>query len=172
MKIAVDIDKTLFDCESAVYQLLNFIEPYKKKAKNLKYDVIDAGKISRSGFAVQFGKMSDYNFYREILNACSILNSWHNDNITVVLLSSRPNFKAFQRMIVDLIEKFELNVDQIIVACNNKADFCKKFGIDIIIDDSKSTCLNCEGNGVRSILFKNDIPDEKRRALQKQGFRV
>lgn len=172
MKIAVDIDKTLFDCKSVIYQLINFLAPYKKKAKKLKYDILDINKVTKTGFAVPFGKMSNYKFYNEFLNACYILDKWNKNNHTIILLSSRPNFKAFQRMLVDLVENFKLNVDFIVVACNNKADFCKKYGIDIIIDDSKSNCINCELNGTKSILFKNRVADDKRQVLEKQGFRV
>lgn len=172
MKIAVDIDKTLFDCSSTIYQLFNFFALYKKKSKKLKYDVLDVSKVTKTGFAIPFGKMSNYREYREILNACMVLNNWHKNNHTVILLSSRPNFKAFQRVIVDLINKFNIDVDFIVVACNNKAEFCKKYGIDVLVDDSRENCYNCEQKGVRSILFKDAINGEKRERLENQGFRV
>lgn len=172
MKIAIDLDNTMFDCDSLIYQVITSTMSAQNINKPLKYTVLNPNEEMPKGIVKSFGRMSDIDHHTEIQNATSIIKSWKEAGSEIILLSSRPKFVAIRKMLLALFEKFDIDFNFIVIACNNKAKFCDKFNINLIIDDSFQNCKNCEIMGTKSIWFnRNATPIQKNR-LRNQGYLV
>ena len=56
----------------------------------------------------------------------------------------------------DYCAKNNLCVDRVIVNASDKAAICKKYGIDLMIDNSFNNYCNLVNNGINAILFDED----------------
>ena len=164
MKIAIDLDKTLIDCDSFIYWVANkfFSKPSEK---NLKFNLIFTGNEGSDGliskFLSKFSKMGKPESYFQIPNAIDVVNSWYDKGIEIYILSSRPNFSSLNYALHQYFLKMNLKYSAMIVNCNNKASFCERFNIDLLIDNSPSICLDAMNIGVDVICLNDAIFDEK-----------
>ena len=135
MKIAIDLDKTLIDCDSFIYWVANkfFSKPSEK---NLKFNLIFTGNEGSDGliskFLSKFSKMGKPESYFQIPNAIDVVNSWYDKGIEIYILSSRPNFSSLNYALHQYFLKMNLKYSAMIVNCNNKASFCERFNIDLL----------------------------------------
>jgi hypothetical protein len=73
-------------------------------------------------------------------------------------------------MMVSLLEKINVPFTFIVLACNDKAKFCKMFGVDIIVDDSFSNCIRCDSVGTMPILFQENMSKKKEKQYSNYGI--
>lgn len=172
MKIAIDLDNTIFNCDSLVYQVITFTSSAQNINRPLKYHIVQPGEDQKKGKIKSFGRMSDVNHHIEIQNATSIIRKWKEAGSEIILLSSRPNFVAIKKMIIALMEKYEVDFNFIVIACNNKAKFCKKYNINLIIEDSFQNCKNCEIFGTKSIWFYQRATETQKNNMRNKGYLV
>lgn len=159
MRIAIDIDKTLLDCNSFLYKLANqLISKNNNNPKNLKYKSIENIEVYKENLLNKISKIHNHNYYSINENASTIINKWFDEGHEIILLSSRPSSKSLAVVLLYCMEKFNIHYTQIITACNNKPAYCKENDIDIIIDNSFNICKVCSENGIKSIHY---LPDEK-----------
>ena len=150
MIIAIDIDKTIVDCRSMVYQVASKLEKtlpkMPKKPKFLSKD--DMGKYRNL-----FGKIGDPKYYDPVENCIDVINDFSKEGNAVVLLSSRPNMRTFNNVILTWLEGHKLNYNFVVVNCADKAKFCEQHGINVLIDDSVKHCIKTNKKGISTVLF-------------------
>lgn len=164
-KIAIDLDKTLIDCDSFIYWIANKYFSDAVSKKELHYYFVEGNYIGNNGLIskllARFSKMADTNSYKQIENAISVVNSWYEKGIKIYILSSRPNFASLNLALKQFFAKSKLKYDGIVVNCNNKAKFCEKFNIDLLIDNSPLICLDASICGIQSVCFNKKINTPK-----------
>lgn len=164
-KIAIDLDKTLINCNSIIYWVANKYFADSISNKKLKYNFIDDSNIGRDSLISKmisiFSKMSKPESYSFIQNAINIINSWYNQGIEIFILSSRPNFASLNNAIREFLSLSNLNYNGLVVACNNKTKFCKNHNIDLLIDNSPKICLDAQNNGLYAICYNNPRENKK-----------
>lgn len=154
MKIAIDIDKTIVDCRSKVYQIANKVEKVIPKVSK-KPTEISREEIGK--YRNLFGRMGDPKYYEEIDNCIEVINDFTKRGNQVILLSSRPNMRTFNNVILRWLENHEVNYDLVVVNCADKAKFCEQHKVDLLIDDGVKHCVKTNRKGIPTILFdKND----------------
>ena len=93
MKIAIDLDGTIFSCDSLLYKVANtFFSAYSQQ--NLKYSEIDVEEEKTNSFLSRFTKILNHQYYKEVEDATNIIREWKRFGHEIILLSSRPNWKA------------------------------------------------------------------------------
>lgn len=159
MKIAVDIDNTL--CET--YK--GFVDFYPE----LK---IDFQKISKEYFWDLFG-ISEMNFFdlfhsyfekKEFDNIALVQNSFESLNelkssFDVVFITARPRKRLEEKTKIFLEERMEIKNPQVYYAgfykdgLKTKKEYCVELGINILIEDSGETSLECARAGIKVFLL-------------------
>ena len=155
MKIAIDIDKTLFDCKkSLVYQVLNSLDKVMpKRHKEFKYltaeDVVrkvaksilafNALNIERHKDAIfdiekafsfegETAPYMQYTYtrlqsilrkYEEVDGSVEIIKKFTNEGHQVAFLSSRPNMRIMNQVVISWLQKHDLPHDFIVVNCSS-----------------------------------------------------
>lgn len=154
MKIMIDLDKTVFDCPSIAYALEDFSQGEKVKNKKLKYNIVNKEDSKEYKNLLFFLKMSHAKNFVPADKAIDVLKKWHDQGIEVEFVSSRYNFKSFQRAIVEWLEAHDINFGKIIMGCNNKAEYGRLNNFDVIIDDNLQNCINCKNVGITPIWLR------------------
>lgn len=150
MIIAIDIDKTIVDCRSMVYQVASKLEKaLPKMPKKPKF----LSKEDICKYRNLFGRIGDPKYYDPVENCIDVINDFSKEGNTVVLLSSRPNMRTFNNVILTWLEEHKLNYNFVVVNCANKAKFCEENKVNLLIDDSVKHCLKANKVGIPTILF-------------------
>ena len=152
----VDLDRVVFECPSFLFWLGHKIYKNSDKNSELKFSEVNSEKAMQYSNALSFFKLFNENSFVEIPGAISTLQSWNNQNFEIHFISSRPNLKPFQRSTVKWLKNNNIEYSKLVFACNNKAEYCKKHNLDIIIDDTFENCENCCYFGIPSIWLVNE----------------
>lgn len=167
MKIAIDIDGTLIDCDNFLYRISNkyLSSPTAKSNKKLRYSIIENENDDKDGLISniidKFTNMGKVSSYIGKEDSVSLVNAWHESGIIIYLLSSRPNFASLNRALREFFNKSNLQYSCMVVHCNNKAEFCRQFDIDLLIDNSPAICLSAENEGISTICFSKNLNKKK-----------
>lgn len=158
MRIAIDIDKTIFDCNSFLYQFVNTYLISQSLTHKLKYKEIDLFDydVNSSRFLNKVSKIHNPYFYSVEEDASEVIKKWVKEGHEIFLLSSRPASKSLVIVLLKCLKKYDIPFNKIIVSCNNKAVYCKENNIDILIDDSPYICQNAKKIGVDVILYNSN----------------
>lgn len=165
MVIAIDIDNTLFTCNSIVYKVMNKIQKVgKPDAKELTYKTVDnTGKVSQSFLRLLFPMLNPKKFVA-LDDALETLQEWKKQGHEIILLTNRPaKIKAMKNATLALLDYHNVNYDKLVMGCKNKHLFCKQFGVPLLIDDNKQNCENAISKGISAIRIcdenKNNDPN-------------
>ena len=156
MRIAIDIDRTLLDCDSFLYKILNKIVSKQNVNKKLKYNQINEIEYCKECFLKYFSKIFDYRSYKIVENSSQVINNWFNSGNKIILLSSRPSSRELIKTLLIFFNKFNVKFHQIITQCNNKVLFCKEKNIDILVDNSFDICKNCYDYNIKGIWYNKE----------------
>lgn len=168
MKIAIDIDGTLIDCDNFLYRISNkyLSSPTAKSNKKLRYSIIENENDDKDGLISniidRFTNMGKVSSYIGKEDSVSLVNAWHESGIIIYLLSSRPNFASLNRALREFFNKSNLQYSCMVVHCNNKAKFCNQFHIDLLIDNSPAICKSVEDEGTDTICLNSDANKKKK----------
>ncbi len=159
MKIAIDIDNTLFTCNSIIYKILNKVQRIGKPDDNkLTFKTVSSdGKISKSflNFVFPFLNPKKYVAFEHALQT---LKSWHKAGHEIILLSNRPaNLKFIRNSTLKLLKKHDVKYSELVIGCKNKNLFCEKYNVDILIDDNPQNCLKSAVCGIKTFYFNPDL---------------
>lgn len=159
MKIAIDIDNTLFTCNSIIYKILNKVQRIGKPDDNkLTFKTVSSdGKISKSflNFVFPFLNPKKYVAFEHALQT---LESWHKAGHEIILLSNRPaNLKFIRNSTLKLLKKHDVKYSELVIGCKNKNLFCEKYNVDILIDDQPLNCLKAAKSGIKSIFLTQNF---------------
>lgn len=157
MKIAIDIDDTLFTCNSIIYKVLNKLQKVgHPKEKTLTYKTVTREKPVNTGFLKFIMPVLNPKNYVAYADALETIKGWHEEGHEIILLSSRPSkIKALKHATLDLLEKFDVKYDSLVIGCRSKHMFCKAYNVDLLIDDHKTHCTLAAENGISSICINN-----------------
>jgi len=156
MKIAIDLDRTVFACKSIIYYIANKYKLKDTENNPLEYQVVDVSKVGEGFDPLFFLKLKNPNAYWEIDGAVETLKKWNERGYEITFLSSRPNFKGQQRSAVYWMAKHGIKYDNLVLACKNKAQFCKKYSFDLLIDDMIHNCNSARKVGMDAIWIENE----------------
>lgn len=171
MIIAIDLDKTLFSCESVIYKVLTKIQTPSNINKKLKYKTVPKQNYVNVGWLKTILSIFDPDKYSSSKAAIECINTLHSEDNQIILLSSRPyKIKALRNAALKWLNKNKVHYDSLIFGCGNKAAFCSAFNVDILIDDKLTNCLNANKKGTSAINFcENKKQAEKIREQQKDN---
>lgn len=158
MKIAVDLDKTIFECNSQFYNIVNEIFPYISHSNSLKYVRLNRLELKNNLLIRLYKKLFSFTNitnYEEKPDAIKYIAKLCDKGHEVVILSSRPKYQIASQVIKDLSKKYNINDRNIFLACPNKPLFCEAFDVDILIDNNPTICRLVQDMGTLPILFSN-----------------
>ena len=167
MRVAIDLDQTLFEFKSSIYKLAAKLEWHIPKPFN-KSVFLDKkefySKVHRETRNL-YGKIGDPKYYEEINGSVDMVNKLAEDGHQIVFLSSRPNMRAMNNVVLTWLENKSVNYDFLVVNCPNKAKFCQKYKVDVLVDDSLKNCTQVTKVGIPAVLLdtrgKYDFTKEK-----------
>ena len=151
----VDLDRTIFDCPSLVYFIGNMSFGESNLDKKLQYTVVDNEESKSYANLLFFLKMSHAKNFTPLDGVVDVLNKWYDEGIEVVFVSSRVPFKTFHKVTVEWLEENGVKYNQIILNCNNKAEYGRQNNFDMIIDDTLKNCTDCMKMGITPIWIRN-----------------
>ena len=154
MKIMVDLDRTVFDCPSLVYYFGNMTKGESNLDKELKYSVVDTEKSKYYKNLLFFIRMSHAKNYVPVRGVVETLDKWYEKGIEVTFVSSRVNFKSFHKATAEWFDYYGIKYKGIVFECNNKAEYGKQNGFDMIVDDTFKNCTDCKKVGITPIWIR------------------
>ena len=122
MKIAVDIDNTLFTCKSVIYKVLNKTQKVgKPNAKKLVFKIVEPGtNNNKSLLRLLFPMFNPSNYYA-FKDALETLEKWRDQGHEVILLTNRPSkIATMKKATLDLLDYFDVKYDKLVMGCKNK----------------------------------------------------
>ena len=150
MKIAIDIDNTVFTNNSIIYRFLNNRQHLGSlEDTELKYDKVEKHQTKPS--IKNFFPFLNPSKYVAFKDSIDVINSFFDQGHEIMFLSNRPTM--LKGSTLELLDKFGVMYDSLILGCKNKHLFCQKYGVDVLIDDQEKTCLNTAKLGTRTICF-------------------
>lgn len=152
MKIAIDIDKTILNCKSFLYNIFNKFFA-TRCGKKLSYVIVNKKHKEKPSKLRRLARFFDAKNYVELENCVSIINSWQAAGHEVVMLSSRPNLKIIRELTRECFNNFGLKAGKVIIGCTNKLKYCESENIDILIDDNYEICKKGMESGVTCINY-------------------
>ena len=175
MKIAIDIDNTILECKSNLYKLISVVEKLVP-THNTKPNIIPNDEKAKNVKLVRnlFGRIGNPEYYKEIEGAGDAINNFCVEGHSVILLSSRPNVRTFNNVVLSWLEKNKINFDFMVVNCSDKAKFCEKYGVDLLIDDSIGKCVSTNDKGVSTILLdtKSKVDEDNSKLKNRDNFYI
>lgn len=156
MKIAVDLDRTVFDTNHIIYNIANKYKYKDISSAPIKYCVLDESRITKGFDFLFFLKLGDPEAYGEIAGAVEVLKRLHKAGHKIYFVSRRPNLKSQQRSAFYWLKNRGVEFENIILNCKNKPNFCTTNNIDLLIDDMVQNCNGCDQVGIKSIWLKNE----------------
>ena len=72
---------------------------------------------------------------------------------------------TMNNVVLTWLEKNNVNYDFIVINCSNKAKFCQKYGIGLLVDDGIHNCSKASNAGVPSILLDTSGKHENSTAV-------
>ena len=150
MKIAIDIDNTVFTNNSIIYRFLNNRQHLGSlEDTELKYDKVEKHKTKPSlKNLFPFLNPSKYVAFKDSVD---VINLLFDNGHEIVFLSNRPTL--LKSSTLKLLDRFKIKYDSLFLGCKNKHLFCTQYGIDVLIDDQEKTCSNAAKTGTRAICF-------------------
>lgn len=155
MKIAIDIDNTLLTCKSRVYNFACKLEKaslFRSFGKVKLFQKDDHTKITTKYRRI-LGAMSDVNSLEEIDGASEVINSLSESGNEVMFLSSRPNIKFLNEVILEWLQTHKIDYDFVALNCHDKHKFCAENGVDLLIDDNFKKVCSVNSSGIETIWF-------------------
>jgi len=152
MKIAIDIDNTIFSCDSLLYKYVSNLFVKQKTEKKLSYIEFDSIKpiVYQEGLRL-FSKIHNSDYYNQVDNSVTVINLLKSEGHEIFILSARPKDKFSRNVIFNLVNKYGLKFDILALNCKNKVNYCKEREIDVMVDDQYKICQACVNVGINAI---------------------
>ena len=159
MKIAIDLDRTIFYCKSFLYDVANYFAN-KRLSKRLSYIVLDRKRVEKPSKLSKVAAFFDARKFIEIENATQVINEWSRSGIEIILLSSRPNWKVMRQLTLDCLDQHKVECSAVIIGCKNKGLFCRENQVDLLIEDGIDICRAASKLQIPTIHFSYNRPKE------------
>ncbi len=155
LKIGIDVDYTLFSCDSLLYKYIARLKT-SSNDKKLKYCEISKTQNYKVGLFCKMIKAFNPKFYKEYHNASKIIKLLKQNGHEIYIITSRPSFQPFVGSLQSWLNDNQIEYDKLIMGCSNKSNFAYLNGLDLMIDDLEHNCKAMENIGIKSLLFKGD----------------
>ncbi len=155
MRIGVDLDDTICRTTEIVQDRL---EKYSKSVKLNPLDIINDEVLYKSFFSIYLEDIySNVEIKRDVNKVLKRLRSKGNEIYIVTARRSDyvPTVKDVIVITKEWLEKNKIEVDGIIVSAygETKADVCKRYDIDLMIDDDPYNYKMIVSKGKKCLLF-------------------
>lgn len=167
MNIGIDIDDTIANSFETVF------------ADSQKFDIEVVGN---NGALRNMGKTEDHHYIEAIYNwseeqyeqfwitylmkyitksqpkidAPEVIQKLKEEGHKIYIITSRYENEVYPNVIMPTKEWFMKNkipYDELVMDVQEKAKACKKYGIDLFIDDSITHCRNIEKEGIKTLVY-------------------
>lgn len=164
MKIGIDIDNVLSNFNEVL--LNDYLEHDKTLNNN---GIIHKDEYIRKMFDWDLSYEQEYyknnierlaSLFEPIKGSSKYINKLKKDGNEIYIISGRDNgeYSDPYNMTINWLKEHNIPYDKLILTNaykhQEKADICKEFGIDILIDDSINVCTKCSENNIECILFE------------------
>ena len=179
MNIGIDIDNVLSNFNDVL------LEDYLKHDKELRNNGIinNENYITRGMF--DWSENEERSYYKnnieriamnlEPIKDCSLyIKELRQDGHAIYIISGRDNgeYSDPYSMTIEWLKKYDIKYDKLILTNaykhQEKAYYCIKNNIDIMIDDSIHVCEKCRENNIECILFETPY-NKKENRFNKMG---
>ena len=167
MKIGIDIDDTITNSIEALKRFIRTHEVdelIKDDLIHKKDHVLKNNKKEklRHKFFVD-NSIEIGNSIKVKPNAKRIINKLHKEGYKIIIISARCNnyYKNSYEFCYNYLKRNNIYFDKLITSQIYKDKTCIKEGIDLMIDDSISTCDRVNAVGIKTILFNSENNLEK-----------
>ncbi len=173
MKIGIDIDNVLSNFNEVL--LNDYLEHDKTLNNN---GVIHKDEYIRKMFDWDASYEQYYyknnierlaSLFTPIKDSSKYINKLKEDGNEIYIISGRDNGEYFDpfNMTINWLKKYNIPYDKLILTNaykhQEKADICKKLGIDIMVDDSINVCTKCSDSNIDCILFETPYNKKENR---------
>ena len=159
MKIGIDIDNTITNTSILANRLANNI-----KTCNTYHD------LEKNDIKKFLTKYLDDIVYNATLkdNVLDVLNKWQSKGYKIIFITARGtdnvdelvNEKAIYLTSI-YFKKMNIPFDEIVFFKNSKADTCKKYELDVFIDDKESVLDEVRDKKINTIRFTDSESKHK-----------
>lgn len=164
-KIAVDFDEVLFPMLSQLNK--HYAKKYKKRIPATSPKVYNYSKFYNineydSKVLVESFYHSHYAYSTKPINSAIESMKYLEKQNDLYIVTGRQNYTQCKSVTYYLLEKYFDGVFKDVYFTNSyslkgeetpKTDICKTLGIDILIDDSISNCIEADLHNIESILY-------------------
>ena len=167
MRIGVGIDDTICRTTEIVHDR---VEKYAKEENLDPLDIMNDEALKNSFFSIYLEDIyANAEIKRDVAKVLKRLRSKGNE---IYIISSRSSsFVPTVKNVIKVTEKWlhehDIEVDAIIVSAygESRADVCKKYNIDLMIDDDPYNYHKIVAIGKKCLLF-----DDREKFLQKEDY--
>lgn len=171
IKIGIDLDKTLFDCNSIVYHFFNKFN--FNKEGSLKHHEINQKAIYKCSLLNKVCRFFNPKNYFTFPDACEVLQQLSDSGFEVYLVSNRPNIRPIISMTMQTLRDAGIKYDKLILGCNNKAEFAKAENLSYFIDNNEDICkLITKKSKIETICFAPKVKKREPKLLLKGIHRL
>lgn len=162
MKIGIDIDGVILDFERTMqtYAELYDLLILKKSGKinnNFSYlDKYDWTIDEKNRFINNYLVYATINSTPLIPLVKEMLEFFEIEGYSYEFITARGSLiKETQSAIIVVFKKYGIDLDNIHFQIKDKVAACKKYGIDIMIDDNPDICLHLQQNKINTLYFRD-----------------
>ena len=167
MRIGVSLDDTICKTTEMVHQIL---EDYAMKKHQKPLDIINDEILRADFFSNNLEEIYEKAEIKK--NAKDVLKRLRNRGNEIYIITTRANeFETTKEKVYDITKKWlkehDVEVDYIISAVNReeKGEICKKYKIDLMIEDDPYNYKMIVSNGINCILF-----DDREKYVLKENY--
>ena len=167
MRIGVDMDDTICRTTEIVHTKL---EEYSEQLGINPLDIMNDEELKKNFFAIYMEDI--YNNAEIKRNVAAVLKRLRNKGNEIYLITSREdNLETSSTSVKEVIKKWlaehDIEVDEIITSVygEERAETCKKYNIDLMIDDDPYNYRKIVSLGKKCLLF-----DDREKYVLKEDY--
>jgi len=162
MRIGLDIDNVVSAFDEAILREFLILDKTKrnagiinKKARHIVNDMFDWSYQEKEEFFAENMERIAHTL-RTRKDARKYMQKLREDGHEIILISNRifPDYKNPEKTTLDWLKKRKIPYDRLVLSQSpDKTPECKKYNIDIMVDDREDKCKEMKLNGVNCILM-------------------
>lgn len=159
MRIGIDIDDVLTNTSEKTKE---YLYKYEKSGDGINHIV----EVMRGEIPTKNIKEFFYKYINEIIenvtlkdNAKDVINELLKNGHEIIFITSRgeQRFKQSEKTTLEYLKANSIEYSDIIFNSFEKQNDCKKYNVDIMIDDSVKNCELVRKAGIRAIVYTSDV---------------
>ncbi len=167
MNIGVDIDDTITFTSEYIEEYMNEYSKHYLGDDSLREYITDVmrgrltNELVRKFYLENSLKMaSNFELKPKAKETLAKLREERN-RIIIITARSETYYPNVQDFCEDYLRRKEVQFDKVITAAKDKVKACQDEKIDLLIDDSITTCENLTQNGINALVFNSRLNKQK-----------